>query len=86
VAFALLYTLAACHYFVLRSHTKLEHTQYAQVIPEVVDLEIYAQEYWNLGNLDYKNFYVSSYLEPITETVEDFQIRRIKWAIKRLDD
>ncbi|NEU78986.1 TnsD family Tn7-like transposition protein [Nostoc sp. UIC 10630] len=26
------------------------------------------------------------YLESVTETVEDFQIRRIKWAIKRLDD
>ncbi|MEH2226450.1 type I-MYXAN CRISPR-associated Cas8a1/Cmx1 [Nostoc sp.] len=25
-----------------------------------VDLEIYAQEYWNLGNLDYKDFHVSS--------------------------
>lgn len=26
------------------------------------------------------------YLESVTETVEDFQIRRIKWAIQRLDD
>ncbi|MBN3890948.1 MAG: type I-MYXAN CRISPR-associated Cas8a1/Cmx1 [Nostoc sp. JL31] len=60
LAFALLYALVACHYFVLRSHTKPEHTQYALVIPEVVDLEIYAQEYWNLGNLDYKDFNVSS--------------------------
>lgn len=60
MAFALLYALVACHYFVLRSHTKLEHIQYALVIPEVVDLEVYAQEYWNLRNLDYKNFHVSS--------------------------
>ena len=60
LAFALLYAPVACHYFVLRSHTKLEDTQYALVIPEVVDLEIYAQEYWNLGNLDYKDFHVSS--------------------------
>ncbi len=27
-----------------------------------------------------------AYLESVTETVEDFQIRRIKWAIKQLDD
>ncbi|MHC5821514.1 MAG: type I-MYXAN CRISPR-associated Cas8a1/Cmx1, partial [Nostoc sp.] len=60
LAFALLYAPVACHYFVLRSQTKLEDTQYALVIPEVVDLEIYAQEYWNLGNLDYKDFNVSS--------------------------
>ncbi|MEH1983360.1 MAG: type I-MYXAN CRISPR-associated Cas8a1/Cmx1 [Nostoc sp.] len=60
LAFALLYAPIACHYFVLRSHTKLEDTQYALVIPEVVDLEIYAQEYWKLGNLDYKDFHVSS--------------------------
>ncbi|MEH1940798.1 MAG: type I-MYXAN CRISPR-associated Cas8a1/Cmx1 [Nostoc sp.] len=60
LAFALLYAPVACHYFVLRSHIKLENTQYALVIPEVIDLEIYAEEYWNLGNLDYKDFYVSS--------------------------
>ncbi|MEH2395561.1 MAG: type I-MYXAN CRISPR-associated Cas8a1/Cmx1 [Nostoc sp.] len=60
LAFALLYAPVACHYFVLRSHTKLENTQYVLVIPEVVDLEIYAQEYWNLRNLDYKNFHISS--------------------------
>jgi hypothetical protein len=27
-----------------------------------------------------------AYLESVTESVEDFQIRRIKWAIKLLDD
>lgn len=27
-----------------------------------------------------------AYFESVTETVEEFQIRRIKWAIKRLDD
>jgi Tn7-like transposition protein D/TniQ len=27
-----------------------------------------------------------AYLDSVTETVEDFQIRRIKWAIKQLDD
>ena len=27
-----------------------------------------------------------AYLDSVTETVEKFQIRRIKWAIKRLDD
>ncbi|MBW4599042.1 MAG: TnsD family transposase [Calothrix sp. FI2-JRJ7] len=27
-----------------------------------------------------------AYLESVTETIEEFQIRRIKWAIKRLDD
>ena len=27
-----------------------------------------------------------SYLESVTETVEDFQIRRIEWAIAELED
>ncbi|MEH2047973.1 MAG: hypothetical protein V7L12_32845 [Nostoc sp.] len=31
-----------------------------------------------------RNF--STRITNINETVEDFQIRRIKWAIKRLDD
>ncbi|MEH2451320.1 type I-MYXAN CRISPR-associated Cas8a1/Cmx1 [Nostoc sp.] len=60
LAFALLYAPVACHYFVLRSHTQPQHPQYAVVIPEVTNLEIYAQQYWNLGNLDYKHFHVSS--------------------------
>ncbi|MBG1257680.1 type I-MYXAN CRISPR-associated Cas8a1/Cmx1 [Nostoc commune] len=60
LAFALLYAPVACHYFVLRSHTQPQHPQYAVVIPEVTNLEIYAQQYWNLGNLDYKHSHVSS--------------------------
>lgn len=27
-----------------------------------------------------------AYLESVTETIEDFQIRRIQWAIKHLDE
>lgn len=60
LAFALLYAPVACHYFVLRSHTQPQHPQYAVVIPEVTNLEIYAQQYWNLGNLDYTHSHVSS--------------------------
>lgn len=44
----------------MRSHTQPQHPQYAVVIPEVTNLEIYAQQYWNLGNLDYKHSHVSS--------------------------
>lgn len=32
----------------------------ALVIPEVINLEVYAQQYWSLGNLDYKHSHVSS--------------------------
>ncbi|MEH2125718.1 MAG: type I-MYXAN CRISPR-associated Cas8a1/Cmx1 [Nostoc sp.] len=60
LAFALLYAPVACHYFVLRSHAQPQHPQYALVIPEVANLEIYAQQYWSLGNLDYKYFHISS--------------------------
>ncbi|MBD2413797.1 hypothetical protein FACHB389_19835 [Nostoc calcicola FACHB-389] len=60
LAFALLYAPVSCHYFVLRSPTQLQHPQYVLVIPEVTNLEVYAQQYWSLGNLDYKYSHVSS--------------------------
>ena len=59
-ALALLFAPVACQYFVLRSHTEPSRTKYVLVVPEVIDLELYAQYCWSLGNLSYKHFHVSS--------------------------
>ncbi|MBH8578272.1 type I-MYXAN CRISPR-associated Cas8a1/Cmx1 [Nostocaceae cyanobacterium CENA369] len=59
-ALALLFVPVACHYFILRSHTKPQSTNYILVVPEVNNLELYAQHCWNLSNLSYRDFHVSS--------------------------
>jgi CRISPR-associated protein Cas8a1/Csx13 len=59
-ALALLFAPVACQYFVLLSHSPDKRAQYALVIPEVTDLELYAQRCWDLRNSGYKNFYASS--------------------------
>ncbi|MBD2359776.1 type I-MYXAN CRISPR-associated Cas8a1/Cmx1 [Anabaena minutissima FACHB-250] len=59
-ALALLFAPVACQYFVLRSHTEPSHTNYVLLVPEVIDLELYAEYLWCLSNLDYKHFHVSS--------------------------
>ncbi|MEC4818736.1 MAG: type I-MYXAN CRISPR-associated Cas8a1/Cmx1 [Scytonema sp. PMC 1069.18] len=59
-ALALLFAPIACQYFILRSHTKPKYPQHILVIPEVNNLELYAQHCWSLGNLGYKHSHVSS--------------------------
>ncbi|MBD2211884.1 type I-MYXAN CRISPR-associated Cas8a1/Cmx1 [Nostoc linckia FACHB-104] len=59
-ALALLFAPVACQYFILRSHTQATTKQYALVIPEVNDLEVYSARFSNLGDLSCKHFYVSS--------------------------
>jgi CRISPR-associated protein Cas8a1/Csx13 len=59
-ALALLFAPVACQYFVLRSHSPDKRAQYALVIPEITDLELYAQRCWDLRDGGYKNFYASS--------------------------
>jgi len=59
-ALTLLFAPVACHYFIWRSHTKPQYAKYILVVPEVNNLELYAQHCWNLGNLSYKDFHVSS--------------------------
>jgi CRISPR-associated protein Cas8a1/Csx13 len=60
LAIALLFAPVACQYFFVRSQIQIKQKKYALVIPEVTDLELFAQSYGNLGNLSYKYFYVSS--------------------------
>ena len=57
---ALLFAPVACQYFVLRSYSPGKGAQYALVIPEVTDLELYAQRRWDLRGCGYKNFHASS--------------------------
>lgn len=57
---ALLFAPVGCQYFIMRSHTKPQYAQYILVVPEVNNLELYALHCWNLGNLGYKHFHVSS--------------------------
>ena len=59
-ALALLFAPVACQYFVLPSHVPDEQANYALVISEVTNLELYAQRCWNLKDYGYKNFYTSS--------------------------
>jgi CRISPR-associated protein Cas8a1/Csx13 len=44
----------------LRSHFQGKRAQYALVIPEVTDLELYAKRHWDLRGCGYKNFHASS--------------------------
>lgn len=59
-AIALLFAPVACQYFVLPSHFQGKRAQYALVIPEVTDLELYAKRHWDLRGCGYKNFHASS--------------------------
>ncbi|MGQ4650344.1 type I-MYXAN CRISPR-associated Cas8a1/Cmx1 [Lyngbya aestuarii] len=59
-ALALLFAPIACQYFVLRSYSPGKRVQYALIIPEVTNLEIYARRCWDLKGCGYKNFYASS--------------------------
>jgi CRISPR-associated protein Cas8a1/Csx13 len=84
LAIALLFAPVACQYFFVRSRIQIKQTKYALVIPEVTNLELFAQSYGNLGNLSYKYFYVSSLGEaglkclshPITKTNKNLYIKR----------
>ena len=59
-ALALLFAPVACQYFVLPLHSHKKRAQYALVIPEVADLELYAERCWALRNFGYKNLQASS--------------------------
>ncbi|MDZ8238655.1 MAG: type I-MYXAN CRISPR-associated Cas8a1/Cmx1 [Nostoc sp. ChiQUE01a] len=60
LALALLFAPVACHYFVLQSQLQHKKPDFALVIPQVTDLEVYAQHCWNLNDLDYNYFHASS--------------------------
>lgn len=63
LAIALLFAPIACKYFFVRSQMQLEKINYALVIPEVSNLELFAQCYINFNKLNYHNFFVSNLRE-----------------------
>jgi CRISPR-associated protein Cas8a1/Csx13 len=60
-AFVLLFAPVACYYYILRSKLRDKRAQYALVIPEITDLEKYAQyrQNQNLRYATYKDFHAS---------------------------
>ncbi|NEP03095.1 MAG: type I-MYXAN CRISPR-associated Cas8a1/Cmx1, partial [Symploca sp. SIO2E9] len=60
-AFILLFAPVACYYFLLRSTLRDKRAQYALIIPEVTDLEKYANYRQNphLREASYKDFFAS---------------------------
>ncbi|MBF2063533.1 MAG: type I-MYXAN CRISPR-associated Cas8a1/Cmx1 [Calothrix sp. C42_A2020_038] len=60
-AFVLLFAPVACYYYILGSKLRDKRAQYALVVPEVTDLEKYAQfrQNPNLRNATYKDFHAS---------------------------
>jgi CRISPR-associated protein Cas8a1/Csx13 len=59
-ALALLFAPVSCLYFILRSRLRDKRAQYALVVPEVKDLELYARRRRQFRELGYRNFYASS--------------------------
>jgi CRISPR-associated endonuclease/helicase Cas3 len=60
-AFILLFATVACQYFVLRSRLRDKRAQYALVIPEVIDLEVYAKCRLKKREFGYREFHASSW-------------------------
>ncbi|MBW4672156.1 MAG: type I-MYXAN CRISPR-associated Cas8a1/Cmx1 [Cyanomargarita calcarea GSE-NOS-MK-12-04C] len=60
-AFLLLFAPVACYYYILRSKLRDKRAQYALVIPEITDLQKYANYRQNkqLRNATYKDFHAS---------------------------
>jgi CRISPR-associated protein Cas8a1/Csx13 len=60
-AFVLMFAPVACYYYILRSKLRDKRAQYALVVPEVTDLEVYARyrQQPKLRNVGYKDFYAS---------------------------
>lgn len=87
LAFALLYAPVACYYYILRSRLWDQRAQYALVIPEITNMEIYAKYRQNLQlrHASYKDFHTSGlgdaglkFLtdQSIAEATQTFQIPR----------
>ena len=58
-AFVLLFAPVACYYYTLRSRLRDKRSQYALVVPEIIDLQLYAKyrQNSNLRNAAYQDFY-----------------------------
>jgi CRISPR-associated protein Cas8a1/Csx13 len=61
-AFVLLFAPVACYYYNLRSRLRDKRAQYALVVPEILDLEQYAnyRQNSNLRDAAYQDFYACS--------------------------
>jgi CRISPR-associated protein Cas8a1/Csx13 len=61
-ALVLLFTPVACYYYILKSKLRDKRAQYALVVPDVINLEKYAQYRQNpqMRNASYKDFHASS--------------------------
>ncbi len=86
-AFVLLFAPVACYYYILRSKLRDKRAQYALVIPEVTDLEVYARyrQQPKLRNIGYKDFYASGLgdaglrfltYETIADTAKTYKVGR----------
>lgn len=86
-AFMLLFAPVACYYYILRSKLRDKRAQYALVVPEVTDLEVYAQyrQQPKLRNVGYKDFYASGLgdaglrfltYETTAETAKTYKVER----------
>jgi CRISPR-associated protein Cas8a1/Csx13 len=60
-ALVLLFAPIACQYYVLRSRLRDKRAQYALVIPEVIDLELYTKRRRQFRGFGYKDFHASSF-------------------------
>jgi CRISPR-associated protein Cas8a1/Csx13 len=60
-ALVLLFAPVACQYFILRSRLRDKRAQYALVIPEVTDLELYAKRRRQFREFGYRDFHASSF-------------------------
>ncbi len=86
-AFVLLFAPVACYYYILRSKLRDKRAQYALVVPEVTDLEVYARyrQQPQLRNAGYKDFYASGLgdaglrfltYETTAETAKTYKVQR----------
>lgn len=86
-AFVLLFATVACYYYSLRSRLRDKRAQYALVVPEILDLQQYAQyrRNSNLRNAAYQDFYACSLgdaglrfltYETTTNLAETFNVPR----------
>jgi len=87
LAFALLYAPVACCYYILRSRLRDQRAQYALVIPEVTNMELYAsyRQDDHLRNAGYQDFHASGLgdaglkfltYQEIAESAQTFKVSR----------
>jgi CRISPR-associated protein Cas8a1/Csx13 len=86
-ALVLLFAPVACYYYILRSKLRDKRAQYALVVPEVTDLEVYAgyRQQPKLRSAGYKDFFASGLgdaglrfltYQTTVKTAETYNIQR----------